>query len=501
MALTITNTNTIHLLSILNKNTTGQSNILRQLATGKRINAGKDDPAGLIALSQLNMERTAVEQALINNQRTDTMLTVADSAFEEMNSLLQEIETLVVASTSDANLTASEIAANQSQIDNALAAMDRIVRTTIFNGKTLLDGSFGIQTAGVGNNSNIDNLRVFSRSQSTSESVLTVTRVTSAQLATVVLQADTVVENGGLTTSGATTLVITGALGTATITLADGLTKTGMLTAINAATDQTGVTAVLSNVAAGAIAGASGINLNSAGFGSDAFVSVEVLSGGGINTATGTGDNSAAAADDLLTVGKTLGVDAAITINGQTAGTDGLDANYSANGLSLSFTLGSDFGSGNTAATTSSFTVKASGGATFQLGTTAATRATIGIDSLATYKLGGGNGTARLSELKSGGTVDLNSDPGGALATVREALGDLASTRGRIGGFQKYQVGSSINSLQASNVGLSEAARIIGDTDFAWATAELNRFTVLIQSGISLLGVANQQAAQILSLL
>ena len=38
-------------------------------------------------------------------------------------------------------------------------------------------------------------------------------------------------------------------------------------------------------------------------------------------------------------------------------------------------------------------------------------------------------------------------------------------------------------------------------TDYALATANLNRQTVLIQTSISLLGVVNQQAAQILSLL
>jgi len=42
---------------------------------------------------------------------------------------------------------------------------------------------------------------------------------------------------------------------------------------------------------------------------------------------------------------------------------------------------------------------------------------------------------------------------------------------------------------------------IIEDTDFAVATARLNQQQVLIQSSVALLGVANQQAGQILSLL
>ena len=206
MALTVTNTNTLQLLSILNRNISAQENTLKQLTTGRRINTGKDDPAGLIALSLLNAERTAIQQSLNNNLRTDVILTVADSAFGEISSLLGEIETLVVASTSDANLSASEISANQAQIDNALTAIDRIVSTTNFNGKKLLDGAFGIQTAGVAGNSNISNLRVFSRSQVTSDTVLTVERVASAQVASLTF-GDI---DGTARTNGTTEVVITG---------------------------------------------------------------------------------------------------------------------------------------------------------------------------------------------------------------------------------------------------------------------------------------------------
>ena len=72
--------------------------------------------------------------------------------------------------------------------------------------------------------------------------------------------------------------------------------------------------------------------------------------------------------------------------------------------------------------------------------------------------------------------------------------------RGRIGGFQKFQVNTAIASLQAAETGLTSAASVIGDTDFAVATAELTRQQVLIQSGIQLLGIANQQTGLLLSL-
>ena len=488
MALTITNTNTLSLLNILNANTAAQATTMQQLATGYKINAAKDDPAGLVAFTSLNTELTAVTAAISNNLRTDSMLSVIDGSMLEIGTLLTEIETLVAATSSDATMTASEIAANQAQIDDALTAIDRIINTANFNGKKLLDGTFGIQTAGVATNSNINNLRVFSRSQVTSDTVLTVERVASAQVASLTF-GDI---DGTARTNGTTEVVITGSLGTATITLASGLTQAQIVTEINAATAQTGVSAIQT---------ATDIDLNSTTYGADSFVSTEVLSGGVINDSYGTAIDDGDTSNDFQTVGKTSGVDADITINGQSTGSDGLDTFYSANGLSLEFTLGTDFGTGNTASTSTSFTVKAAGGATFQLGTTGSTRATIGIDSLATFKLGGGNGTVRLSELRSGGSAALQSDSEAALNSVRDALGQLASTRARIGGFQKFQVGSAINSLQVAQTGLTAAAGLIMDTDFAVATSQLNAQQVLIAANISLLGIANQQAAQVLSLL
>lgn len=490
MAITITNTNTLTLLNILNQHSESQATTFKQLTTGKRINAGKDDPAGLIALQGLNAELRAVETSLVNNQRSDTMLTVADQAIGEISNLLGEIQSLVQASASDANLTASEVAANQSQVDDALSAIDRIVSTTNFNGKRLLDGSFAIQKSGI-SNTYIDNVRVYSRSQVNSDTVLNIERVASAQTAQATLAN---LDPAATTkTAGTTELVIAGALGTATLTIVSGQSQTDVISTINGAKAQTGVSAMVT---------AAGVDLSSTTYGQDAFVSIEVLSGGTVNDSWGTAADDGDTANDMSPITKTTGVDADITLNGQAAGTDGLDVSYSANGMSLSFTLSEAFGSGDTGATTSStFTVQGAGGATFQLGTTPSTRSTIGIDSMASFNLAGNNGTSRLSELKSGGAADLDSDVASALTAVRAAIGEVASIQGRIGGFQKFQVGSAIKALQASQNGLTQASSAIGDTDFAMATADLNRQQVLIQAGIALLGVANQQSAQILSLL
>ena len=56
-------------------------------------------------------------------------------------------------------------------------------------------------------------------------------------------------------------------------------------------------------------------------------------------------------------------------------------------------------------------------------------------------------------------------------------------------------------SMTATKESLSAVKTLIGDVDYAAETSELTRQNVLMQSAMSLLGMANQQSAQILSLL
>ena len=471
MGMTVTNTNTLSLLNIINRTSLAQSKTLQQMATGYRINSGADDPAGLIAMESLGAEITAINAALSNNMRADSLLSVADGALTEVSSLLSDIESLVAASASDGGLTAAEKAANQSQIDSAIASIDRIVGTTNFNGKRLLDGSQGVQTTGIAANT-FESLRVYSRGESASDLTVTATVKTAATSAQ-----GSVGMAAAATLTADTEIVIAGTEGTATISLGNGQTGAQVIAAINAATVTTGVTAT---------ADGASFNLATSGKGTDEFLSMTVLSGGTVS------------AGAFANVSRTEGVDAVVTVNGEDVTGDGLDIYYSANGYSISFSCGTGL---DTAAETSNFTLKAAGGLTFQLGQTASTRSTIGVDSLAAYALGGGDSGGYLNNLKSGGSLDLAQNSANSLKVVRKAIGDVAGARGRIGGFQKFQVQTSINSLNAAKVSLTDAKSMIADTDYAVATSELNRQSVLLNSGISLLGLANQQSAQILSLL
>jgi flagellin len=467
MAITVSNSNSLALLNILNRTQNTQSNVLTRLSTGSRINSGSDDPAGLIAMRGIDSNLRSVDAAISNNQRTDAMLGVADKAMGEIASMLTDIQDLANKSANSAGLSASEVAANQAQIDNAVAAIDRIVGSTEFNGKKLLDGTLAIQTT-VSDSSKISDVEVFSRNPESEAASLKVAVTDSAERAQHTLATSSA--------AVATTVQISGKDGTAVIELAASASLADAETMINDFTATTGVTA--------SVNGSNELQLFG-GFGSSEYVKVEVLEGGG----------------GQYTAGDVDGEDAKVNINGQAAAVDGLDVNYLSNGVNVKFTLTEDFNNdGASASQTITVSNAEDSGATFQLGTGASTRQTIGIASLYSQKLGDSN-EGYLASLRSGGSNSLLNDPSQAAKIAKNAIGQLARTQGQLGGFQKFQVKTALNSLNANKEGLSAARSTIADVDYAQETAELSKQNVLMQSAMSLLGLANQQSSQILSLL
>ncbi|RIK66751.1 MAG: hypothetical protein DCC65_08455 [Planctomycetota bacterium] len=464
MGLTVTNTNTLSLLNILNQTSASQADTLTRLSTGFKINNGSDDPAGLIALQSLNAELTAVDAAITNGQRAKSVLDVADGALKEVTSLLGEIERLAAASTSEGGLSAAEISANQAQIDNAINSIDRIIRTTNFNGKRLLDGQQSI-LATASDASKVQDIRIYSRPSSSSNETLAVNVVSAGAVASATL---TSVSAASL---DAGEFTITGKLGSATITVSDTDTFTAIRDKIIAAADQTGVSASISG---------SELRIQSRDFGESAFVQATYVSGD----------------TDFQNVSYTKGTDAEVTVAGQSAFVDGLRVSFNVGGSSGEFSLTS---AGNVAGGAGNVVISG-GGSTFQLGTDSSTRATVGFNALFSHNLGDVN-TGYLNTLKSGGTNSLSADANNAVRIAKSALSQVATQQGRIGGFNKFQVETSINSLNATKVAIEGARSVVRDVDYAQETAELNRQNVLLQSAISLLGVANQQSSQILALL
>src|SRR6185436_11602476 len=120
---------------------------LTRLSTGLRINAGKDDPAGLIASQVLRSDIVSVQRAITNSERANQLIATADSALGQVSSLLNDIRGLVSEAANTGALSDEQISANQLQVDSSLEAIDRIAQTTSFQGRRLLDGNLDFITS------------------------------------------------------------------------------------------------------------------------------------------------------------------------------------------------------------------------------------------------------------------------------------------------------------------------------------------------------------------
>jgi flagellin-like hook-associated protein FlgL len=228
-----------------------------------------------------------------------------------------------------------------------------------------------------------------------------------------------------------------------------------------------------------------GLTFEATDYGSQAFVSVKALSGTFVTT-----DASGRVTD------RAVGADARIRVNGYEAVTSGLTASINTASLDLTFTIDPNAAAG----TRTSFSI-VGGGALFQLGLDVVSnqQARIGIRSVNTAKLGGARG--RLNELRSGGAKSLANDPIGAAAVVDEVISQITTLRGRLGAFQRTTLETNISALNDTLENLTAAESDIRDADFAAESAKLTRAQILVQSGTSVLAIANQNPQAVLALL
>jgi flagellin len=589
-------------LRILGRSNNELNTSLTRLSTGLKINSGKDSPAGLIASETLRAQVTVIEQSIKNSNRANNVIAAADGSLAEITGLLNEVRGLVQEGVNTGAISQAEIDANQQQIDNALAAINRITANTIFAGDKLIDGSKSFRTTVTSTDqAKLDDFQINSAVFAGSATI-----VADATIVTAATQAKLYSDftTGGLAT--ATTVEVAGAKGTDVVFLGKTSSLDNIATAINALTDSTGVTATKTAAVAGTATIAStgsnndliftdargldgsaqtvkveivqksasnstlgvtssstaseikltitlGVNagattssasdvkallesdanssayvsvtyegtgagtvtaadagavapvsintgadnasltFTSQDFGSDQFVGLKVLQG---TLATTSGSVGGAAAE------RVEGTDIEARINGQLALGKGLKATIKTGVLEASLTFKS---SANTASNTAKVTVTG-GGSVFQIGqeVSAAGQVSLGIEAVNTARLGGVSG--KLFELGSGGGRSLldvgPTNPGSTLVSIiEEALQKVTDLRGRLGALQKTVIETNVSSLGVSLESILDARSQIIDTDFAAETANLTRSQILVQSGLSVLAIANQNPAQVLSLL
>ncbi len=455
---------------------------LERLSTGLRINRGRDDPAGLIVSELLRSEIRSTEQAISNSTRASNVISTAESALNEVSTLLLDLQGLVVSSANQAGLTDSEVKANQLAIDSILDSVDRIGNTTQFAGKRLLDGSQDYLLSSIPSTA-LDSISVFSArlSPNTTRDV-TVQVTQSARTAQLSFLG---ANSGGTSTTSATTIEIKGTLGVKLLSFASGTSLAQVRNAINNQSNATGVSAIVSAPSAGTAASA--ILLNSTTVGSDAFVSVEPFAGNFVSSSAGSSASRA------------IGVDTGVIINGQTAAVSGLRADVRAGGIDARIYLAQSFAQTLSSA---SFSL-AGGGSIFQLAPDVNPNGQLfaGFGRVASTTLGN-SVSGLLYTLRSGAGNDLSSKNfQTAQGIINEAIDQVSSQRGRLGTLQRNHIEPNINaqSVAVENVTASES--VIRDADMAVEISALTRAQILVQSTQNVLQIANSVPNLVLSLL
>ncbi len=487
-------------------NNTSLNEALGRLSTGLRINSGKDDPAGLIASETLRSSIRAISTAIDNANRADTIVALAEGGLQEVSSLLLELENLVDQSANEAGLTSDEVSANQLQIDSILQSINRLAEATAFGDTKLLNGNYDFTTSGVNVNeptgatlSHLDKVQINSaKIASGAYRQINLSRTVAsevAKLSAVFIGTDaTGAKNGTL--GNTTTIQIRGNYGSELLSFASGTSCDDLVTAINDRSSLTGVAASANQGATGS--GPKSLSIHSTTYGADAFVSVSVLENEG---------SVAGKAMDLQdvtgsTTKRDTGVDGTFTVNGTSAIVKGLDASVRAGDLSLDLTLSSSFGGGTSSESTTNFEITG-GGAVFSISPTVGLsgQESVGISEVSTAHLGNAS-VGYLSTLGSGMANDLSSKNfATSQRIVRAAINELASLRGRLGGFQKDTLVTTINSLKVARENVTAAESAIRDADFAVETSSLTRAQILVSSSTAVLQLANAQPQNILALL
>jgi flagellin len=460
-------------------NSKNLSTSLQRLSTGLKINSGADDPAGLIASEALKAEQTGITTAIDNANQATNIIGTAEGGLNESSSLLNQLQGLVTQSANTGALSTDQIAANQLQVDSIISTINRISNTTSFQGKNLLDGSQAYTLSSAGTSAfaavavNSINL------PSTNTEAIVVQVVNSATVGAVTFTATTSANGQKTIGASSVTLQIAGANGTQQLSFAASTHTSAIAASINNITGNTGVTASASGTK---------LTFKSSNFGSANFVSVTAINAGTTFNAAVTGGVS----------GKASGTDAKVNVNGASATVAGNKVSYRDNNLDVSFTLSNALNAGKT----KTFAVTG-GGANFSLSSevTQAGKASIGIQSVAAGALGDAT-LGYLSTLATGGVNSLTTNN---LQTsqkiVSESINQVSSLRGRLGAFQKFTIGSTINSLGVAYENISAANSSIADTNFATETANLTREQILQQASETTLSQANAAPQAALTLL
>ncbi|GAB6094290.1 B-type flagellin [Desulfatiferula olefinivorans] len=474
---------------------TKMNTALQRLSSGYRINSAKDDAAGLAITDRMTSQIRGLTQAARNANDGISLAQTAEGALQETTNLLQRMRELAVQSANDTN-SDSDRQSIQDEITNLKAEINRIAETTSFNNRKLLDGSFGSAKFHVGSESDQTITVTTGNASGTNLGSNRVTLRSEFDVAT-----DAATSVTGYT---GTNMVVNGSVGSSTVTVATGASAKDVANAVNGATVDTGVTASAYTKAEITVSATGNYTFSLGTTSGTATISASV---------TDTSDLSDMV-DAINDQSATTGVVATLNDSGDTViledadgdtiamtRTDSEAGNFNVRSMNQDGTAGIDGGVTAVTGTSTAATVHAEfkgytmmeSDKAFSIGSTAGTIGATSTDF---------QSDAVTSDLEAVSDIDLKTQTGAndALSVIDKAIAKIDSIRGKLGAVQN-RFESTITNLTNVAENISASRSRILDADFAKETAELTKYQIIQQAGLSMLSQANQLPQAALSLL
>jgi flagellin len=457
------------------------STSMQRLSSGLRINSAKDDAAGLSIAERMTAQIRGSNQAARNANDGISMAQTAEGDLQQITNNLQRIRELAVQAGNATN-NASDRSALNNEANLLISEIDRVAKTSSFNGIKLLDGTFTAQDFQIGANGTAnDRIAISSISSARTSSLGVGSGSSYSTTVSMAVATSNALTAGGLTINGYS-------VGASTD---DGVSTSGAdssavakAAAINAIAGNTGVTATVGATSLAAVAttagATAGITINGVALGNAGVITLSV----------------GATAADVAASEMAAAINAVSSQTGVTATTTGTTGGYTLtaqDGRNIDIVVGTAGASGLSAATT-----------TASLTLSSAVQAGITIGGAQAADIGAAVGANAATVTVGAGmaSLDLTTVAGAqqALSTIDGALDTVNSSRASLGAYQA-RFASVVTSLQTSAENVSASRSRIQDADFAAETANLSRAQILQQAGTAMVAQANQLPQGVMALL
>ena len=503
MAMTInTNLFALNAQRNLRKTQNPLQKAMQRLSSGLRINSAKDDAAGMAIATRMTRQITGLSVSMRNANDGISFAQTAEGAMDEMTTNIQRIYELAEQAAS--YNTSADRASLNTEVQELIAELNRVVSQTRYNGEQFLNQakSIDIQVGvEVKETINISTSNV-------SPSTMGVNTSYNSTVAASDMAAAAYIAYDQASTSTAATLAGT-TLGAALDATEYKNNSQAVVNRINEYTGDTGVTAfsfgnslALSTAAVvaatGAAISAGYITINGTQIGS--FTSVAAGSATQANLISAINNQSTTTGVVAVAIDSSGGIQSSADSTSRVvlANTTGAAISVS---LDSTVTGANDLTTSLMASTSMSVSAGQNGKILFSNDLTDSTSVSMNTVSGAVFGLGTAAAAVTLTATSINSvTITNTANANIAILAAKQGLDTLNSERATLGAkLNRFE--STIRNLDNVRENLTAARSRILDADFAEETANMTKAMIMQQAGISVLSQANSLPQNILALL